>query len=140
MSEQNNNNSFDEIKDKIEDTFEELNNIEDTTALYDPQDIQNNKVMAILAYLGILVLVPLLGAKQSPFARFHTNQGLLLIICEIVLSVAVAILGGIPVIGFLLKLVRGLGTLALLIIGIVNAANGRAKELPLIGNLFTIIK
>ena len=140
MSEQNNNNSFDEIKDKIEDTFEELNNTEDTTALYDPQDIQNNKVMAILAYLGILVLVPLLGAKQSPFARFHTNQGLLLIICEIVLSVAVAILGGIPVIGFLLKLVRGLGTLALLIIGIVNAANGRAKELPLIGNLFTIIK
>ena len=140
MSEQNNNNSFDEIKDKIEDTFEELNNTEDTTALYDPQDIQNNKVMAILAYLGILVLVPLLGAKQSPFARFHTNQGLLLIICEIVLSVAVAILGGIPVIGFLLKLVRGLGTLALLLIGIVNAANGRAKELPLIGNLFTIIK
>ena len=140
MSEQNNNNSFDEIKDKIEDTFEELNNTEDTTALYDPQDIQNNKVMAILAYLGILVLVPLLGAKQSPFARFHTNQGLLLIICEIVLSVAVAILGGIPVIGFLLKLVRGLGTLALLIIGIVNAAKGRAKELPLIGNLFTIIK
>ncbi len=140
MSEQNNNNSFDEIKDKIEDTFVELNNTEDTTALYDPQDIQNNKVMAILAYLGILVLVPLLGAKQSPFARFHTNQGLLLIICEIVLSIAVAILGGIPVIGFLLKLVRGLGTLALLIIGIVNAANGRAKELPLIGNLFTIIK
>ena len=140
MSEQNNNNSFDEIKDKIEDTFVELNNTEDTTALYDPQDIQNNKVMAILAYLGILVLVPLLGAKQSPFARFHTNQGLLLIICEIVLSIAVAILGGIPVIGFLLKLVRGLGTRALLIIGIVNAANGRAKELPLIGNLFTIIK
>jgi hypothetical protein len=41
----------------------------------DPQDAQDNKIMAILAYLGLLFLVPFLAAKESPFARFHTNQG-----------------------------------------------------------------
>ena len=33
--------------------------------------------MAILAYFGILVLIPILAAKDSKFARFHANQGLL---------------------------------------------------------------
>ena len=37
----------------------ELNNTPDTTSEFDQNDIQSNKVMAVLAYLGILVLVPL---------------------------------------------------------------------------------
>ena len=45
----------------------------------DPQDVQANKVMAILAYFGLLVFVPLFAAKESRFARFHTNQGLILL-------------------------------------------------------------
>lgn len=46
-------------------------------------DAQQNKAMGILAYLSWLVLVPLLAAKNSPFARFHANQGLALAIVEI---------------------------------------------------------
>ena len=46
-------------------------------------DAQQNKVMGILAYLSWLVIVPLLAAKESPFARYHTNQGLVLAIVEI---------------------------------------------------------
>lgn len=100
----------------------------------DAADASNNKVMAILAYLGILVLVPLLAAKDSKFARFHSNQGLILLI----ISVVIFFVGRIP----------GLATLAwilntcvfiLAIIGIVNAAKGRFKELPLIGK-FRIIQ
>ena len=33
------------------------------------------KTLALEAYLGILVLAPLFGAKKSPFVRFHVNQG-----------------------------------------------------------------
>ena len=36
----------------------------------DPQDVQANKVMAILAYFGLLVFVPLFAAKESRFARY----------------------------------------------------------------------
>jgi len=46
----------------------------------DIQDAQDNRVMAILAYLGPLVLVPLLAAPGSRFARYHTDQGLALVL------------------------------------------------------------
>jgi len=112
----------------------------------DPKDAQDNKVMAILAYFGILVLVPLLAAKESPFARFHANQGLLLIIALIAYSIVATILifvfvfvsPALALIATLLNLVY-LVFLVLAIIGIINAAKGEAKELPIIGK-YKIIK
>ena len=55
-------------------------------------DVQENKVMGILAYLSFLVLIPLFAARESPFARFHTNQGLVLAIGEIGTIIACSIL------------------------------------------------
>ena len=37
---------------------------EDNTSEFDQEDINQNKVMAVLAYIGILVLVPLLVAPN----------------------------------------------------------------------------
>lgn len=70
-------------------------NTPDTTASYAAADVQNNKVMAVLSYIGILVLIPILAAKESPFARFHANQGLILFLCEIIFAVANMILSAI---------------------------------------------
>lgn len=64
-----------------------MNDTADTTAAFDPGDIEQNKVMALLSYLGILVLVPLLAAKELRFARFHANQGLVLLIALVGWSV-----------------------------------------------------
>lgn len=123
-----------------------LNNTADNTAQFDAQDIQNNKAMAILAYIGILVLIPLFAAKESKFARYHTNQGLVLYIAEIAYSIASAILSSVIFaiswrLYFLVSIIAlvSLVFLVLLIIGIMNAANGRAKELPIIGK-FKILK
>jgi uncharacterized membrane protein len=107
---------------------------------FDPKDVQNNKVMGILAYLGILVLVPIFAAKESPFARFHANQGLVLIIASIayyivlfIVTVLLALLSPkLAFIGVLLYIIS-LVFLVLIIIGIINAAKGEAKELPIIG-------
>lgn len=114
---------------------------------YDPQDVQQNKLMAILAYFNILVIVPILAAKDSKFAKFHANQGLVLCICSIVLWVSFTILTILFYkvaffFGFLINLlwyVVGLGILVLAILGIINAAKGEAKELPLIGK-YQILK
>ena len=38
------------------------------------QDVEQNKVMAVLAYFGILVLIPILAAKESKFARFQPRS------------------------------------------------------------------
>ncbi len=100
----------------------------------DPADASSNKVMAVLAYLGILVLVPLLAAKESKFARFHTNQGLILLICSIVSF----FISKVPSIAFI-SWILNIAILILAIIGIIGAVKGETKELPLIGK-FTIIK
>ena len=110
-------------------------------ATYGPaDDVSKNKGLAILSYIGILFLVPLFAAKESKFARFHANQGLVLFITDIVLYIAVGIIEGfLPVIGSLLSWAVYVFILVLAILGIVNAANGEEKELPVIGQ-YRLIK
>ncbi len=112
----------------------------------DIQDAQENKAMAVLAY--ILFFIPLLtGAhKTSVFARYHTNQGTVLAITSIIWSIAYGILSAIlvfiPYIGWLLMIIIGLTGFILpvfCIVGIVNAVNGQMKPLPIVGK-FTIVK
>lgn len=120
--------------DSFEEKLKNLNNTADTTYEFSADDVQKNKGMAVLAYIGILVLIPLFAAEESRFARYHANQGLVLLI----VNVAYNILSGIIALVFsgiisgIFKLFS-LVLLALMILGIVNAANGRAKELPVIG-------
>lgn len=115
--------------------FKDILNTPDTTAEFDQSDIQQNKVMAVLAYFGLLFLVPLLAAKESKYAKFHTNQGLVLWIAGLIAGVVSSILAVIPVVGAILGALISLVMFALMIIGIVNAATGKAKELPVIGKI-----
>jgi uncharacterized membrane protein len=101
-------------------------------AVSDEEDIEKNKGMAILAYF--VFFIPMLtDAKDSKFAMFHANQSLILVIAGVVVSIVGAI---IPVLGWLIILPVGLLAVAVFwIIGIINAANGKMKELPLIGGI-----
>lgn len=102
--------------------------------IYTPEDIEKNKTMAGLAYL--LFFLPLITCPESGYAKFHANQALLLWITGIADSV---VLGIIPIIGWILMPVFGIGILILGIMGLVNGFGGKAKPLPLIGK-FTILK
>lgn len=120
------------------ETVNQFINTEDTTGQFDPSDIEKNKGMAILAYIGILVLVPILAAKESKYARYHANQGLVLWIASIAIGVVCGVISILPVIGFVGGLLSALGSLAcfvLMILGIVNAAKGQCKQLPVIGGI-----
>lgn len=95
----------------------------------DPSDIEKNKIMAILAY--IIFFIPLLASKESKFAMYHANQGLILFLAAVIINVVGAV---IPIIGWLI--IIPLGNLAVLvgaILGIVKAAGGKVAPLPLIG-------
>lgn len=100
----------------------------------DPQDAEKNKAMAIVGYIiPILFFIPLVTeeGKKSPFAKFHANQQLNLLLAAVVIN----IVGGvIPFLGWFIILPLGaIFLLVVAIIGIVNAAKGVMKELPLIG-------
>ncbi len=126
----NNNHS---APDEPKNIVDELTNTPDFTSQMDPKDIADNKVMAVLAYLSWLILIPIFAARDSKFARFHVNQAIILVIVSFVLSLVAGILTAILwILGLVFWLVD-LAVLALMIIGIINAAKGKAKELPLVG-------
>jgi len=118
-------------------------------AVGEAADVEQNKVFGILAYLPpFLFLVGLIAARQSKFAMFHCNQGLVLTLAAIAVSIANMIadmiLVHIPFLGWFLMTVLNLGIfvgiIVLVVMGIINAANGVCKPLPVIGNRFTLIK
>ena len=90
-------------------------------------------LMGVLAYLGILIVIPFIMAKDDPRVKFHIKQGLVLVIIELIVWV-IGMSYMFWQIWPLLQLVN-LGTLVLAIIGIVNVVQGKEKELPLVGSL-----
>lgn len=102
-------------------------------------DAEKNKAMAIIGYIiPILFFIPLVtDAKNSAFAKFHANQQLNLLLAAIAVNIVGTV---IPVLGWFIIL--PLGSIALIVIaimGIINAAKGSMKKLPLIGG-FELIK
>lgn len=87
-------------------------------------DIEKNKDVAAMSYIWILSVVVLFARRDSPFAQYHARQGLWLFVISIPLWL-------IPGIGHLLELI----VLAGMIIGFINAAQGREHDVPIVGQL-----
>ena len=110
-------------------------------------DVQDNKVMAVLSYIGILCLIPIFGAKDSKYAQYHASQGLTLCLFNLAYTIVIAIIKGIllnvlpwTMLGVYsaISMILSLGYIAFVvfaIMGIINAAQGRTKELPIIGKI-----
>lgn len=96
-------------------------------------DIEKNKALAIVGYIiPILFFIPLVtDAKNSPYAKFHANQQLNLLLSWIIVEV---VGGFIPVLGWFIILPFGtIFLFVVMIMGIINASKGEMKPLPLIG-------
>lgn len=152
---QPNQNNFTNQVNDFGNKIAGLNNTADTTYEYHPQDIADNKAFAILSYFGLLVLIPIFAAPNSRYARYHANQGLLLLILEVAYGVVQALLGVMlrfifpwnwsygyfggrgAVYGIITALLNlaWIAIVVLIVIGVINAATGKAKELPIIGKI-----
>ncbi|PHR44747.1 MAG: hypothetical protein COA32_14110 [Fluviicola sp.] len=123
--------------------MENLDNISSEKQL-SPELDKTVGIVAYITLIGFIISIVLNSSKtgeEKKFGAFHLRQALGLIIFSVgvfialtivtvILAIASTYLG--VVLGLLMNLVW-LGILALLIIGIVNAANGSYKEVPLIG-------
>jgi len=99
----------------------------------DPSDVEKNKLIAILGYIiPILFFVPLVTeAKDSPFAKFHANQHLLLFISYIAVNIVGSVL-------WRFYFIFSLCTLALFVLAVmsaISASRGEMKPLPGIGGI-----
>jgi len=95
------------------------------------QEADNKVLMSVLSYFGPLVLIPYFSeeAKRDEFTKFHIKQGLVMFVVEIlwfVISIPLSFLGVLLTLGTF-------GISALAIIGIINAATGKMKPVPIFG-------
>ncbi|MGM0479248.1 MAG: DUF4870 domain-containing protein [Bacteroidota bacterium] len=107
-----------------------------------------DKTVGIVAYItliGFIIAIVMNSEKkgeEKKFGAFHLRQSLGIIIAAIAVMIGLAILVAIlsaiswtlgATLGGILYPVTYLGILALVIIGIINAANGEEKPLPVVG-------
>jgi len=93
------------------------------------KDIEENKAVAMLSYLWILFIIPLFLKQDSKFCKFHAKQGLVLFIAWLI----IAVIGVIPLIGWLVAFIGAIFLLVLTIMGIVKSLNGEYWEMPFLG-------
>ncbi len=102
------------------------------------EGISNETIMGILCYLGPLVIIPFLTAKDNAFVKFHMKQGLVLVAIWFVTYIIQETV--LPwrfweIVGFI-----NLGITVLSIIGIVYVVQKKETKIPLIGSLADNIK
>lgn len=123
---------------KLEKTIFDKIKVNESSVVEDEitdEDISENKGMAVLCYLGILLLIPLLTKPQSKYIRFHSNQGIILMLAGIILTIIFII----PILGWIVGLLGYIFIGVCGIMGIINAIKGKVKRLPLIGK-YNILK
>lgn len=106
-------------------------------------EIDKYKPMAILAYLSWLVLIPLFFARKSQFARYHTNQGLVIAIAETIYYLVAKLVVGIVwsfsvsmgVLWETIFFLSGMVFVVLIILGIINVLRDQQKPLPTFGKI-----
>lgn len=85
---------------------------------FDQKDIDENKVMACLSYVGILFLIPMLAKKDSRFCQEHAKQGIVMFIAGLLMAI--------PFIGW----VWGLVVIVVDVISIINTLQGKFWKIP----------
>jgi uncharacterized membrane protein len=101
----------------------------------------NSQILAMLAYLGILVLIPYFMKGKDEFVAFHARQGMRLFLYSIGLIVVLNVVGiGLSLLVPFLSLFVGLafwalwiGWLVLIVLGLRNVLQKKKEPLPIIG-------
>lgn len=108
----------------------------DHTAEYDPKDISDNKVVAMIPYLSgyIGIIIAAIIAKDSPYVAFHVRQALKLNVVSTLIILVSAILCWtfiVPIAGMICLAIISV----LEIIAFFQVCGGKAKEPAIISNL-----
>ncbi len=100
------------------------------------QEVEEGKAFAILSYVLSLIglpffLIPLI-MRNNDFSLYHAKQTLMIWLVGIIGGVVSGILTFVCI-GVILAVVLAIGLLVLTIMGLINAAQGQQKPLPIIG-------
>lgn len=103
-----------------EDGYSRLHRVNETG---NSSAIGNSRTLSVLSYISFLCFLPSIMGVNDAYTKFHAKQGRKLFWASLILS-------WIPGINSIVWLFQ----IALSVIGIRNAANGRMEKLPVIGD------
>jgi uncharacterized membrane protein len=86
-----------------------------------------DKIMLVFAYLGVLALIPLLTVKDSDFVRWHAKNGLILGVATVVL---VGLLSFVPLLSCVVLPLGCIAFVILTVMAITKALRGERWRIP----------
>lgn len=95
-----------------------------------------DRTVAILAYItiiGFVIAIVMHNSKKTALGAFHLRQVLGLFVTGVAFGICAIILAFIPILGWLAIFLGWLGLVALLIMGLIGAATGQLKPVPVLG-------
>lgn len=104
-----------------------------------PPSAPEDRTVAILSYLtiiGFIVALVLHSNKKTALGGYHLRQCLGMIVTAIALSIGGMVLAFIPIIGWLAVLAAWIGFLVLWVMGLIAAASGQQKPVPVVGDYY----
>ena len=121
-------------------TLRKILNTEDYTSSFSEKDKENGKIYSIIGYFWVFFFIPLL-MKENKYCKFHANQGLVFFLFSLFGGIIITLLSNLfnvlslNVISITLKTLFSLVIVFLFVFGVINAFNGKARNLPLIGEI-----
>ena len=100
------------------------------------QVVLDGKPYALLSYLSILCIIPLILMKDNKFALFHARQGLVIFVVEL----AIGLVGVVPIFGWLILFFGTILCGVLSLIGIIQVLKGLYWRMPVISDIAETIK
>lgn len=103
-------------------------------------DVKTTALLSYITLIGWIIAVVLNSSeKNNNLATFHIRQSLGLMLTTLILIVLQILLLFIPFIGWYISFVLNAGYIAvfaLWILGLISAANGEIKSLPVVGEIY----
>ena len=122
----------------LDNFLENFNDINTETTFVEAEVKKNSAIAAIAYLVPILFFLPICIDGNSTFCKFHANQSLIWLIVVVILGIIFGILGVIPFIGGLFRLIFALLVLAVDFGFIYGTINGKALRLPYVGSLLKV--
>jgi uncharacterized membrane protein len=104
-----------------------------------PSPAPEDRTVAILSYLtiiGFIVALVLHSTKKTALGSYHLRQTLGLIVTGLAIGIAGFVLAFIPILGWITILAAWIGFLVLWLMGLISAATGQQKPIPVLGEQF----
>lgn len=137
------------MKDKLKEKILILLNTEDYTENFSLEEIESGKTLSIVSYL--IPIVPFILSKKNSYVHFHTTNGMNILFTYLIFLIIKRTLS--YIFGTPCDLISGIKCMILplsfrilfalinmlfsfiVLLGLLNVCNNKAKELPLINKI-----